>query len=264
MIRGSFKGIQEFLRICNALTEDRESALVEVNSNGERGEVVFVKGNLHAARLGRREGVLALQAMLKSEDITFLVREVPESLPARNVFVSLATVMENMGFQDPFLSMNPPSIDEDLPPGVEGDIHIPESAEEMLDDPKVQRAIRIFHDLGGVEGVIYAHQGRVRAVRGFGERDAHISRSAEELREIRSRSQRWVDRIMLMFNASGGIYRNGAPPRKILLAFPEQNRWLWARLDGDDLYVVWLDTSKLTFGMETEVLDRMEQMIRGA
>ncbi len=263
MIRGSFKGLQEFVRVCNTLAEDGESALVEVNAAGERGEVVFVKGNLHAARLGGREGISALRAMLESEDIRILVREAPDPLPRKNVFVSLPTVLDNMGFQNPFPSLDRSPADEDIPPGVETEIRIPDSAEERVDDPRVQRAIRIFHEVGGVDGVIYAHQGRVRAVRGFGERDAHASRSAEELREIRGKAQRWVDRVMLMFNASTGIYRDRSSPRKILLSFPDKNRWLWAFLEGDDLYVVWLDTTKLVF-METEVFDRMEQTIMGA
>ncbi len=262
MIRGSFKGLQEFVRVCNALTEDGESALVEVNAGGERGEVVFVKGNLHTARLGSQEGISALRAILQSENISFLVREAPEPLPRKNVFVSLSTVMENIGIPSTFPSLNGPPVDEDIPSGVVTEVRIPESAEERVDDPRVQRAIQVFN-LVGVERVVYAHQGRVRTFRGFGERDAHAPPSVGELREIRNRAQRWVDQIMLLFNASGGIHRDQRLPQKILLAFPGGDRWLWAKRDGEDLYVVWLDTSKLNVP-ETDVLEQVEKTLMGA
>lgn len=264
MIRGSFKGLQELIRVCNALAEDGDSALVEVSTDTEKGQVVFVKGNLHAAQLGGREGISALREILRSENLSFLVRELPDPPPRKNVFVSLGTVLENMGFQDPFFSVAQTSSgDDDLPAGVETDIRIPESAEERVDDPRLQRAIRIFHDVPGVESVIYAFQGRVRGARGLGERDAHISRSAEELRQVREQAQRWVDRVMLLFNAATGVHKDRSLPRKILMNFPEQNRWLWARLEGEDLYIVWLDTAKLAF-VETDVLAQMEQIITGA
>lgn len=264
MIRGSFKGLQDFLRVCNTLAEDGASAFVEVTIGPETGHVVFLKGNLHAAKIGAQEGISALRTILQSEDLAFLVRELPDPPPRKNIFVSLGTVLDNMGIQDPFaLPSGEIRDDGDLPAGVETDFRIPESADERVDDPRFQRAIQIFHNVSGVVGVIYAYQGRVRGARGFGERDAHASLSAEELRQVREQAQRWVDRVMLLFNAATGVYKDRAVPRKILLHFPGQNRWLWARLEGEDLYVVWLDTTKLSF-METEVLDQMERFITGA
>ncbi len=260
MVRGHFKGLDRFVRICNTIAEDGETAMVEVSVGDRKGRVVFVDGELYHARLGHREGVPALAEILQSRDMDFWVRDVPHPLPRKNVFVSLSTVFDNMKVGE--MPPSPPPVSPDGGPEVEEEVRIAESAEAVMEDPRLARAYRVYQNVAGVEGVIYAQKGRVVGVRGFGERDLQKEKmSPEEMREIRQKAQRWVDRMVLLMNAASGIYRQRTVPQKILLNFPDRSRWIWAWSVGEDLYVVFLNPTRLAF-METRVFEAIERELQ--
>lgn len=261
MIRGRFKGLDELIRICNTLAESGETALIEITAEGQRGTLIFVEGELYAANMGKKGGTSALSEIFKLPNVSFHVRETDTPLPRKNVFISLDTLMDNIG-----VSKNIPRQEKnDTSPYLEvnEDFHIPESTEEIVEGPQVRKSLEVFQGLHGIEGIVHANRGRVVSIRGFGERDAKRHLSPEELRTIRQQSQDYVERVLLLMNAAFGVYTQRTTPQKILLNFPDKPRWILARGLGEDLYIVFLNPERLAFE-EIRVLELIEkELLKG-